>query len=326
MGSDQLERDIMEHPGRYAGEFFKKGDFETGWKLYSHREKDLWSAGGRNVGIPYWQGENLNGKRLVLGYEQALGEQILFASFFNELMSKGAKLTVEVDKRLVTLFQRSFPTCNIIPWQYPWHPLIRKGDYYALLGKPGKYLRTKLEDFPKENKWLVAKPYTNVLLSKPVIGCSWWSPVTPKNVFVEEFEPLKKFDCVTLQYGGSGPNWMYTPAGLDLNNDLDGVAAVINNCDYIVTISNTVAHLAGALGKPTYLLLSNSQSRHWYRDLPFYPTVTTVEKTEKETWKEKISEIVLDIEKSTNITSNIISSVTPRTTEFNLTVPCLGEH
>jgi hypothetical protein len=304
LSEESLIEDAKEHPGRYAGIAFSKGDYKKGWEIYSHREKDLWGPSGRQTGLPKWQGQGLKDKTIVLGYEQALGEQILFSSYANDFLKMGANVTLEVDPRLVTLFRRSFPTCNIIPWQYPWHKDVKKGDYYTLLGNPGLYLRSKPEDFPKETKYLTAKPYDLQLFWQIKVGVSWWSPMGEKNVPLEDFSPLYNSDdisCVNLQYGQKGNAALIDPH-IDLNNDLDTIAAVINACDYVVTISNTVAHLAGALGKPTYILLSKSKRRHLYWDLPFYPSVTRVDREEGQTWKETILKIKLDIENKANIT------------------------
>lgn len=309
LSEESLINDAKEHPGRYAGLAFNKGDYKKGWEIYSHREKDIWGPNGRQTGLPKWQGQDLKGKTIVLGYEQALGEQIMFSSYANDFLKMGASVTLEVDPRLVTLFRRSFPACNIIPWQYPWHKDVKKGDYYTLLGNPGLYLRSKPEDFPKENSYLKAKEWDLQLFWQIKVGVSWWSPIEAKNVPLEDFEPLYKSDdisCVNLQYGNKGNDALIRPQ-IDLNNDLDTIAAVINACDYVVTISNTVAHIAGALGKPTYLLLTNGKKRHFYWDLPFYSSVTRINKEDNQTWKEIIFKIKLDIENKANITDTNIT-------------------
>jgi len=130
---------------------FKSGRWDLGWKLYSYRERLFFGETGRSaLGLPIWRGQPLKGKTLVLTFEQALGEQILFASMLPDLIAQGAKLTVEVDKRLIPLFSRSFPSVNFVPWQYPWHPDVYKGDYYTFMGNPGGRLRVTKEQFPTQ--------------------------------------------------------------------------------------------------------------------------------------------------------------------------------
>jgi len=304
-----LIEEIKKHPSRYAGNFFKKGEYERGWKFYSYREQEHWGPTGRDTGKPHWHGEDLNGKTIVLGYEQALGEQIMFASYVADFLAMGAKVTIEVERRLITLFRRSFPTCKVVAWNYPWANEIRQGDYYTLIGNPGTYLRKTKEDFPNTTKYLNAKPMDLFVLKHRKIGVSWWSPVLPKNVPLDQFKALFDLNntvCINLQYGLQAPTNLVSPH-INLNSDIDGVASAIDACDVIVTISNTVAHIAGALGKPTYLLLSKSQFRHFYWDLPFYPTVIRMEKEENETWQQVISKIAVDIENKVNITDNNIT-------------------
>jgi ADP-heptose:LPS heptosyltransferase len=99
---------------------------------------------------------------------------------------------------------------------------------------------------------------------------------------------LKGVQFVDLQYGDTSAERQAVKAatGVDVmhvdavNNreDLDGLAALISACDVVVTISNTTAHLAGALGKPTLLMLPTGVARHWYwheglTDSPWYPTM-----------------------------------------------------
>ena len=291
--------DAKLNPARYAGEFFKTGDFTRGWKLYSHREKNIYGIEGRKgLGIPAWQGQDLKGKTLVLAYEQTLGEHILFCSFIPELLAMGAKLTVEVDFRLISLLKRSFPEVNFVPWQYPWHPDVYKGDYYTLLGNPGKYLRPNIDAFKHVKPYLKPSNTIQNFNLWPVIGISWWSIRSPKNIDFDDFSPLTddlSISCVNLQYGIDPPKPIFTYQGIDLNNDFDGIANIIADCDAVVTISTVVAHIAGAMGKPTYVLLPKSKYKHWYWSLPFYRNVHTIIKDDDQQWKDIINKIKLDI-------------------------------
>ena len=277
----------------YSGDLFNKGYLHEAWKAYSYREVVYWGDTGRILPMPRWTGQPLKGKRLVLTYEQALGEQIMFASMVPDLLEAGAELTIEVDARLVALFQRSFPTCTIVPWQSPWHPEVYKGDYYCLSGNPGLRIRDHTKKFPTTKAHLKAEKskYT-----EKCVGISWYSPALrfgkSKSIQFSDFEPLlnsDKFKCLNLQYSIPAPEGsnIVTLEGLDLTNDMDGVAREISGCEKVVTISNTVAHLAGALGVPTYLLIS--PDHHWYLDLPFYPSVKRVINSDPSRWKELIS-------------------------------------
>ena len=78
---------------------------------------------------------------------------------------------------------------------------------------------------------------------------------------------------------------------VDNTNDIDGLAALITACDVVVTTSNTTAHLAGALGKETYILVPSGRGRMWYwfrgrEDSPFYPRVRLKRQRPKQHWAE----------------------------------------
>ena len=79
----------------------------------------------------------------------------------------------------------------------------------------------------------------------------------------------------------------------DNTNDIDGLAALITACDLVVTVSNSTAHLAGALGTPTLLLLPQSRGRLWYwfndrNDSPWYPSMRIERQKVGQSWKELI--------------------------------------
>lgn len=280
---------------------FKQGNLELAWKMYSYREIAFFGAQGRsNLGCPVWTGQDLKGKTLALCYEQTLGEQILFASMLPDLLAMGANLVVEVDDRLLSLFRRSFPTVNFVPWGFPTDPAMFKADYYTLMGNPGLRLRVRPEQFPKEHKaYLQASPIPGFCWP-PMVGISWHSPASydghHKNIPLEAFSCIyndNTLSTVSLQYGI--PENVVPRAfrhGIDLVKNIDGLAGLVAGCDTIITISNTVAHLAGALGKDAYVLRPKEEkARLWYWDVPFYPTVKRVTKEDNQTWEQIITGI-----------------------------------
>ena len=87
------------------------------------------------------------------------------------------------------------------------------------------------------------------------------------------------------------------PAGLDIYNDIYGLAQFIDSCDFIISTSNTNAHLAAALGKPTYLLLPKEYGRLWYWDNDeggqniWYPTIHKFNQIQQGDWSQPILEL-----------------------------------
>jgi ADP-heptose:LPS heptosyltransferase len=89
-------------------------------------------------------------------------------------------------------------------------------------------------------------------------------------------------------------------ADIDNTNDLDGLAALMGACDAIVTVSNTTAHLAGALGRPTWVMVPYGQARIWYwfrdkPDSPWYPRVRVQRQQRGQPWSELVSQVAAEV-------------------------------
>lgn len=272
------------------------GDFAEGWTQYEHG----WSDGKRGerleLGKPWWNGKPLQGRLLVWG-EQGIGDQILFSSMLPTLATRAEKVVVATDPRLMPLLQRAFPEMTIVPRNEDLGLL--PFDAHIAMGSLGQHLRRQWADFPPATAYLRADPARAAALrqrldgTKLNCGISWASKNNPyaehKSMRLTDLQAIFEVDGinpVNLQYGDTADERrsVETAAGvcithfddIDNYNDIDGLAALIDACDVIVTISNTTAHLAGALGKPTLLLLPWGAGRHWYwhegrDDSPWYP-------------------------------------------------------
>jgi hypothetical protein len=139
-----------------------------------------------------------------------------------------------------------------------------------------------------------------------VVGLSWRSSnkklEKAKSAALHVFEPLLKLpNCrfVDLQYGDTAAERDAVARDIgvrvehlddiDNMNDIDGLSALITACDLVVTVSNTTAHLCGALGKETYVLVPYGQARMWYwfhdrTDNPFYPDIKIRRQAKTHDW------------------------------------------
>jgi hypothetical protein len=146
-----------------------------------------------------------------------------------------------------------------------------------------------------------------------VIGVSWLSRNEDigagKSMALSDLEPL--FDApsvrwVDLQYGDTRaeraalaarkPPGLVHRDDIDLFQDLDGLAALICSCDLVVTVSNTTAHLAGALGVPTLVLVSHGARKLWYWGegtdrTPWYPSIGILRQDAAGSWATAVSEV-----------------------------------
>lgn len=256
-------------------------DFERGWKDYELRFRtDPPASTLRPLPLPMAGPDDLaGGKRIAIRKEQGIGDQILFSTLLPELAARHIDALVEIDARLVEAYRRSVPGL-----EFTTPDELRSDPRGCALQFPVGSLplayRRKLEDFRRQPMALLRPDARRVdeirsrLGSGRRIGISWRSFQAKKRKHIEERKsaPLECFAAlegrgvtlVDLQYGDAAaereafdarhPGLRASVPGLDLFKDLEGVLAAIDLCELVVTTSNVTAHLAGAIGKRTYLV------------------------------------------------------------------------
>lgn len=289
------------------------GELENGWPLYEHGRRLHRADPLRRYSAPEWQGEPVQGKTLYLWEEQGVGDTLLYGAMIGDLQMRGALCVLECDPRLVPLFRRSCPGLEVVP-SGPFADIGLKGrsfDFHAPLGSIGRFLRPTLAAFPPPRPFLKADPervtaFRNQLTSlgpEPKIGISWRSAsasFSEKSIPLTEWGPVlstpdRRF--VALQYGDCQAELadaaarfgvdIFEPPGLDRFGDLDGLAALVQACDAVVTISNVTANVAGALGRPTLLLLGPATLWYWFQDRedsPWYANMHLLRTQEAGSW------------------------------------------
>jgi Flp pilus assembly protein TadD len=296
------------------------GRFTEGWELYEHR----WTGVEANLPRPYsrprWDGERVKGPLLIWG-EQGLGDQILFASMIPDLLRRADNIVLEVEPRLVTLMQRSFPRVDVTPMR----PELYGGPIAAHLpmGSLGKYFRRSWDAFPKLKRGYLVPDYARAKrlrqrLDRPVvIGISWKSGNriygALRTIPLPDFGGLPRspdYCFVDLQYGDTNSDRARAERhngirvehldDVDNGNDIDGLAALIAACDLVVTADNTTVHLAGALGKPTWALTPHGPGRVWYwftrgEDSPWYPRLRVKRQQRGQSWADLIASMAGEI-------------------------------
>jgi tetratricopeptide (TPR) repeat protein len=309
--------DASAHKGLIC---LNQGRFAEGWPLYERRFQCGTQA--REYATPHWNGQPFPGRLLLWG-EQGLGDMILHASMVPELVGRAGSLVLEVDSRLVELFARSFAGVEAVPLA----PELYAGpiDAHLPLGSLGGYLRPGWEMFPRrEHGYLVADRARAASLrqrlagdGRIVVGLSWRSVAALigalKSARLTDFAPLlrqPRYRFIDLQYGDTlaDRDQVERELGIrverlediDNHNDIDGLAALMMACDAVVTTSNVTAHLAGALGRPTYVFVSFGRSRIWYwfrdrDDSPWYPNVRLIRRAEGQSWTDLMARTLPDI-------------------------------
>ncbi len=285
-----------------------QGRIKDGWEDYAMRHKRRWARSvKRPFPYPDWHGEDLSGKTLLVWGEQGLGETILCGSLIPHLLGEAGHLVLECNQRLVRLFQQSFPEAKIVVQTDPPGEALKKVsvDYVSsafdvLLhrcpdlsqqGIPSAYLKADENQVHQ-----LRDKYKSVTNGKFLVGLSWGSPKAAnarmKGVAPENWSDLLNVPdvaFVNLQYGAgreamndvaaqSGATLISDP-DIDQDSDLDQAANQIAALDMVITVSNTTAHLAGALGQLTWVILppiGPGSSWYWFvgrEDSPWYPQV-----------------------------------------------------
>jgi hypothetical protein len=259
-------------------------EYEWRWKMSNFSSKPL------NTHLPRWRGPGY-GDRILLWSEQGLGDEIFYSSMITLLSKHDVKITLCVDVRLTSIFQRSFPNIRVLSraqaqalmGQGLWDAQLPMGSLGAILDLRADDLKTiKLPYLQVDPIRLsTMKEQVSRLGKKISCGLSWFSK--NKHIGVGKSIPLnlwsdflQKTDrsFLNLQYGDVKEEIValqntygidvHQIPGLDTSNDIEGVAALIASCDCIVTTSNINAHLAGALGKKSLILVPHGKSKTWY--------------------------------------------------------------
>jgi Tfp pilus assembly protein PilF len=270
------------------------GDFGRGWQEYEWR-MDVKSPGNskRSFARPQWQGhENISGKTILLHAEQGFGDTIQFCRYVPLVAARGARVILEVPMPLVELMTTVTGASQIlckgdplpdfdIQCPLPSLPLAF-GTRLATIPSAVPYLRASSQGAMNWDTRLGPK-------RRPRIGLAWSGELTHPNdqnrsiplssllslldidaTFVSLQKDVRAKDAKVLQARSDLRHF-----GDDLKNFAD-TAALISHLDLVISIDSSVAHLAGALAKPVWVLLPFNSDWRWLLDRddnPWYPTV-----------------------------------------------------
>jgi hypothetical protein len=258
-----------------------------------------------------WQGENLDGKHLLLWCEQGLGDTIQFIRYLPLVETKADRVTLISPDRLVRLL-RSFETeCKIVGDG----EAIPVADFNAPLMSLPHLL--ELNEIPAKTPYFAAEPdlveaWAQKLgaKEKPRIGITWqgnpnYEADHQRSLAFKLLEPmltLPEFQFISLQKGFGqdqikGQNAKIVDLGDELDNAAGFVdsAAVIANLDLLITSDTAIPHLAGALGKPVWLMLPETPDWRWLKDRsdsPWYPTMRVFRQTTANDWASVVDQVI----------------------------------
>lgn len=287
------------------------GDYTRGWALYRTRRHftvlfDVFNA------LP-WRGEPLQGKTLLLHSEQGAGDMIQFLRFLPLLKAKGARVVFNAFPDILTLLAKSDSAekREMALDELRW-------DYHArLMDIPG-LLGITLDNLPAEVPYLYPAtslvelwaqrlaPYRGLRIGLVWAGNPGHGNDHNRSMSLQDFAPLAHLPGVVwfgLHKGQAQQEAATPPRGMqfvDLADELESfadTAAIIQNLDLVITVDTSVAHLAGALGRPVWVMLPKlSQEWRWLigrEDSPWYPSMRIFWQRHAADWNEVVAGQVL---------------------------------
>jgi tetratricopeptide (TPR) repeat protein len=303
---DHVDAHVNEALARLA-----LGDYATGWKKYSWRLLTAnFSKGKKRPAQPLWLDQwDIAGKTILLHGEQGLGDTIQFGRYVPLVAQRGAKVVLAVQRPLTALMA-GLQGASVIRGQ--GDPVPRFDGFCPLPTLPLVF-RTTVETIPAAVPYLAAPPdrlakWRPIVeaLARPRVGLVWTRGGPPHDrrslplplllpllelrdiQFVALQKELPDREAALFQSTGV-PSFLGERLA-----DLADTAAIIAMLDLVITIDTSIAHVAGALGKPLWMLLPFAADWRWLRyrdDSPWYPTARLFRQAAPGDWPSVVTQV-----------------------------------
>lgn len=296
--------------------------FREGWQDFEQRLGINRFKAWRSC-EPRWNGTTLQGRTIVVMREQGLGDEIMYASCYPDLLRQPGQCHIECEPRLERLFARSFPGATFHPLKDmetrertdPGVPV----DVYSYAGSLPRHFRNGLQDFPDHRGYLTADPVRvgywrqrlEALGPGLKVGLSWRGGVavtrrSRRSLDLTQLLPVLSVPGVVwinLQYGdrsseiaefASAHKITITDWPEAIDGDYDETAALVSALDLVVSVCTSVVHLTGALGRPAWVMTPRIPEWRYGLDhdtMPWYPSVRLFRQRERGSWDHVIQEI-----------------------------------
>lgn len=305
-----------------------QGDYsESVWSSFRHRRNcEGFKPTESRCPASLWNGEPLQGKTILVYGEQGLGDEILFASCYRDLIAQAGLCIIETEPRLEKLFRRSFPTAAVFGRQREAElaDLYPETAFKVPCGDLPLHFRQSLEAFPRRDAYLYAgteaverwRKVLGELGAGLKIGISWRGGTertgqAHRSIDLEQWRTVLSIPgihFVNLQYDECAADLAYaSKLGLQVHHwpeaiaDYDETAALARALDCVITVTTSLAHLAGALGQ-TVWILTNTAPRWCYlaqgTTTPWYPSARIFRQSHAGNWGEVMKQVADALEQS----------------------------
>jgi tetratricopeptide (TPR) repeat protein len=298
-----------------------QGDFEQGWREYEWRWKKP-GAGVRTLPRPEWDGSDIEGKTILLHSEQGAGDTIQFIRYARLLHHQGAKVLVHCQESLQTLLEAMPELAQVFSGPVP----APEFDVHAPLMSLPRLFGTRVDSIPAEMAYLRPLPGSTApqdlaSCSKFRVGLVWRGNPKHHNdrnrsvplELLEDLVHIEGAQFFSLQLGPTPAEdqWLRSRAIFDLGPALSDYAATARclvELDLLITVDTSVAHLAGALGRPVWTLLPACNDWRWLEDrgdTPWYPSMRLFRQKGLRNWRPVAERVTSDLRQEVKNSSDL---------------------
>jgi len=296
----------------YAQALLRAGRLEEGWNHLEFRFlNDAFLPRRQNFGRPVWSGQDLKGKTVLLLAEQGLGDLIQFIRYAPRLKALGAYVMLRVPDG-IEAFAQGFPGVDRV---------LERGttrtefDYYLYVMSLPRAFGTGIDSIPFDAPYVQPDPARAAQWSSRIgsdtafkVGLVWAG--NPRHVGdrhrsipLATLAPLGNLQALrfyALQKGSREEEAAAPPPGFTVQNlgpelrDFGETAAAISQLDLVLSVDTSVAHLAGAMGKPVWLMLPKAADWRWLEhreESPWYPTMRLFRQRVQGEWSEVVERV-----------------------------------
>ena len=296
-------------------------EYEKGWTYHESRYnlqslvllKQIYESFNK----PRW--DLSKPKRNVLFYgEQGIGEQIIYSQFFETVRDQFDDSTIAVNEKLIPFFKKVYPNTKIINYKKIFE--YKDYDYHLPMGSMGLYFQRFIDqnNLKREISYSSNSKIPDKI-KKLRCGISWKSTNrifgNKKSIKLEKLKKIllhENIEFINLQYTDETKEinlieknlnkQIFTKHEIDCFNDIDGVASLIKTCDFVISVSNSNAHISGKLGVKTFLLLPYNDGKLWYwglnadKDVVWYPSILPIRQESANNWDSCLSKLYKEFE------------------------------
>ena len=296
------------------------GNYTEGWKGYKWRRNAELKVltDYHSTGKPRWDGSSFESRRLLVHYEQGLGDNIQFVRYIPMIKARGGTVIFETLKPLIGLL-RGFEGIDELVEYVPNRKMPLEYDVYTSLLDMPFIFGTTVETIPSRVPYIYADPlkarYWRDKLAGPQlkVGIAWaGSPEHGNDRYrscsLKNFIPLGQVEGVRLYGLQKGPaarqmdEFAETIPVTNISenfNDFTDTSAAIENLDLVISVDTSVLHLSGAMGKPTWALLPYAPEWRWMlnrTDSPWYPTMRLFRQSNWNDWDSVFRRVTEELE------------------------------